>query len=87
VRLHFGSEQQSPLRLDLLVGQLLTTGLNGKTGLPERDDFLGWIGILDDEVAGVARHHHRLHGSLGTAANPDHFGDLNEMVVHPAGRC
>lgn len=46
-------------------------------------DFLGWIGVLDDEVAGVAGRHHGLELALRSAADLDHFGDLNEMVLHP----
>jgi hypothetical protein len=34
--------------------------LDGKIGLTLGDDFLGGIGVLNGEVAGLARHHHRL---------------------------
>ena len=46
-------------------------------------DFFRWIGVLDDEVAGVARHHYGLHRTLRTFANGDHIGDVNEMSLHP----
>ena len=41
---------------------------------------VGFVG--DFEVAGVAQHHHSLERTLRTAADFDHFGDLNEMVFH-----
>jgi hypothetical protein len=48
-----------------------------------RDDLLGRVGVLDDEVAGVTGHHHGLECALCTATDLDHIGDLNEMVLHP----
>ena len=82
VLLHFGSEHEASFPLDLVVGQLLAAGLHRKIGLPKRDDFLARVRVLDDQVAGVPRHHHGVHRTLGAAANPDHFGDSNEMVVN-----
>jgi len=41
------------------------------------------IGVLDDEVAGVTGHHHRLQTTLCPAADLDHISDFNEMVLDP----
>jgi hypothetical protein len=57
--------------------------LDGKVSLALRDDSLGWIGILDDQITGIARHHDRWHRTLATFADFDHIGDLNEMILHP----
>ncbi len=62
------------LAVDFLATQLV---------LPLRDDFLGGIGILNDEVTGVARHHHGFRRSLGSFADFDHIGDVNEMIHSP----
>ena len=83
VLLEFGADGQPALLLDLRIAEFLTPGLNRKIGLALGNDFLGGIGILDDEVAGVARHHHGLRRPHGTLADLDHIGDLNEMIVHP----
>ena len=79
----FGAGGEAALCFHLLVAQLLPPGLNGKVSLPLRDDFLGRVGVLDDEVAGVARHHHRLHGALPALPDHDHFVDSDEMILHP----
>lgn len=47
------------------------------------DDFLGRIGVLDDEVAGVARHHYGLQFTLSAAADFDHLVGSDEMVFYP----
>jgi hypothetical protein len=78
-----GADGEAALFLQLLIAQFLPTRLNGEVGLPLRDDFLGGIGILNDEVTGVARHHHGFRRSLGSAADLDHFGDVNEMIHSP----
>ena len=75
------TDGEPALLLDLPVAQFLPTGLDGEIGLADRDNFLGRIGILDDEVAGVARHHHGLHRTLSAFADPDHIGDINEMIL------
>jgi hypothetical protein len=77
------ADGQAALFLPFLVAQLLPPGLDGEVGLALGDDFLGRVGILDDEVAGVAGHHHRLHRPLPAFADFDHFGDSNEMILHP----
>ena len=38
----------------LVVGQFLPPGLDGKIGLAVGDDRLGGIGVLDDQVTGIA---------------------------------
>ena len=78
----FGADGEAALLLHRLIAQLLPPGLNGKVGLALGHDFLGRISVLDDEVAGVARHHHGLERTLGTATDLDHFGDVNEMVLY-----
>jgi len=78
----FGADGEAALGFDLLVAQFLPSGLNGKIGLPLSHDLLGRIGVLDDEVAGVARHHHGRDATLRTAADLDHFVDPDEMVFH-----
>jgi hypothetical protein len=46
------------------------------------DDFFRGISVLDDEVAGVARHHHGFCRALCSLADFDHIGDLNEMILY-----
>jgi hypothetical protein len=81
--LHLAPEQESTLRFRLLIGQLLPASLNREIRLPNRHDFLGRIGILDDEVAGITGHHHCFDRALPPFTDLDHFGDFNEMIVHP----
>jgi hypothetical protein len=83
VRPQLGADGQAALFLDFRVAQFLPPGLDREVGLALGDDFLRWIGVLDDEVAGVARHHHGLRRALCSLAHFDHIGDLNEMIVHP----
>ena len=45
------------LSFGFLVVEFLPPCLDGKIGLPLRDDFLGWVGVLNDEVTGVAGEH------------------------------
>lgn len=54
VRLQFSPDLQAPVFLNFLIGQLLPARLDGEISLPERHQLLRRIGILDDEVAGVA---------------------------------
>lgn len=78
----FGADGETALGLHFFVGEFLAAGLDGEIGLPLGNDFLGRVGVLNDEVARVTRHHHGLERAQGTAADFDHFGDLNEMVFH-----
>ncbi|MEI6606806.1 MAG: hypothetical protein WCP35_15965 [Verrucomicrobiota bacterium] len=39
--------------------------------------------VLNDEVAGIAGHHHGLERTLSAAADLHHFCDVNEMVLNP----
>jgi hypothetical protein len=47
------------------IGELAIVGAkvrtHGEMGPAAPHDFFWRIGVLDDEVAGVARHHHGLH--------------------------
>ena len=83
VLFHFRPEKQAAFFFDLPVGHFLPPGLDGEIGLPRRDDFLGGIGVLDDEIAGVAGHHDDLDWALPALADFDHFGDINEMILGP----
>lgn len=83
VLLEFVAKQQAARILDFLVGKFLTPGLNREVGLAEGDDFLGGVGVLDDEVACIPRHEHGLGRAHGSLADLDHVGDFNEMIVHP----
>jgi hypothetical protein len=56
--------------------------LDGEVGLTLCHDFLGGMGVLDDEVAGVTGHHHRLHRPLATLADLDHLVGSDEMILH-----
>ena len=78
-----GSDREAALFLQFLIAQLLPPGLDGKVCLSLCDDLLCRIGVLDDEVAGVAGHHHGLERALGTAADLDHLVGADEMVFNP----
>ena len=77
------ADGEAALLFRFLVAQFLSTCLDGEVALAQGDDLLGRICVLDDEVTCVARQHHRLERALGTAADTDHIGDLNEMVIDP----
>lgn len=83
VRAQFGADGEAALFLDLGIAQFLPAGLDGEIGLALGDDFLGWIGVLNDEIAGVAGHHYGLRRSPRSLADLDHIGDVNEMILHP----
>jgi len=83
VRAQFGADGEATLCFYFFVAQFLASGLDGKIGLSLGDDFFGRVGVLDDEVAGIARHHHGLNRTLTALADFDHIGDLNEMIVQP----
>ena len=66
--LHFIAEQQ-PFLILLLAGfflQLLLARLDGEVGLAQCDERLGWIGILNDKVTGVAGKQPVLDGTAGS---------------------
>ena len=50
---------------------------DGEVYLSLRDDFLGRVRVLNDEVAGVAGEHHGFQCPLGTAA------DFDQLVLQP----
>ena len=83
VKLHLLTEEQPPFFLGRSVGQLLPTGLDGEVCLAEGHDLLRRVGVLDDEIASVAREQDGLQSALAAAADGDHFGDINEMVLDP----
>ncbi len=83
VRPQLRTDGKTALVFDLPVAQLLPPRLDGEVGLTLRHDFLAGIGVLDDKVARVARHHHGLQRAIRPAADADHFGDINEMVFEP----
>ena len=56
--------------------------LDGEVGLTLCHDFLGGMGVLDDEVAGVSGHQHGLECALCTATDLDHLVGADEMVLH-----
>ena len=76
------ADGEAALFFHLFIAQFLPPRLDGEVGLALRHDFFSRVRVLDDEVAGVAGHYHDLERALRSAANFDHFGDLNEMVVH-----
>ena len=82
VQLHLLPQEKATVVFRGQVRQFLTAGLNGKIRLPQRDDLLRGVGILHYQVAGIPREIHGLDRPLGTAADLDHFGDLNEMVLN-----
>ena len=55
VLVHFLPEQEALLVFleGFVFGQLLPPRLDRKIGLPQCHQRLGWVGILDDEVAGI----------------------------------
>ena len=50
----FLAQEKAAFLFDLLIGKLLAAGLDGEIGLAEGDDFLAGVGVLDDEVTGIA---------------------------------
>lgn len=53
----FRPDGEAPLILHALLPllrELLPAGLGGEVGLPGRDNLLGRVGILDDEVTGIS---------------------------------
>ena len=83
MQFHLLAQQQPPLLLGRLVRQFLPPGLNGEIRLPQCDNLLAWVGVLNHEVTGVARQQRERHFALSSLADLDHFGDINEMVLDP----
>ena len=67
-------------RQDLRVSDFLTAGLHRKVGLAQRDDFLLWVGVLDDQVAGVTGERIIFHPPLAALADGDHFREVTKMI-------
>ena len=81
VRPHLFAQPQSSVLLDCFVVQLLPPLLERKVCLPQRDTRLAWIGILDRQIARIARKQRRPDRAQCTLADLDHFGDINEMIL------
>ena len=79
----FGTGGEAALFFHFLIAQFLPPDLDGEVGLPLGDDFFRRIGVLDDEVAGVAGHHHGLERTLCAATDLDHLVGSDEMVFQP----
>ena len=60
------AQSETPFYLDAFVGQFLPPRLDGEIGLAMRHDFFAGIGVLDDEIAGVAGQQSNYNGSLCT---------------------
>jgi hypothetical protein len=56
VRLHLLAQQQTlpALHLRFFIRQFLPSRLHGKIGLPQRDERLARVRVLDGEITGVA---------------------------------
>ena len=76
-----GTGKQPALLPQLPVGDFLAARLENEVGLAKSDDFFAWVGILKDEVAGIAGVQDGPDGPLSAFANGDHFGDINEMIL------
>ena len=74
--------ESAPL-FHLIITQLLAARLDCEIGLALGDDFFRRIGVLDDEVASIARHRHGLQFTLRAAADFDHLVGSDEMILHP----
>ena len=75
------SQQNPPLRLNALVGQFLPPRLDRKVGLTLRHDLLVGVGVLNDEVAGIAGQKNGLDRPLPSLPDLVHIGDVNEMIL------
>ena len=62
------------------IGQFLPSRLHGKIRLTQRDEWFARVGVLNDEVAGVAGKRPIFHLALRPRPDADHFGDINKMV-------
>jgi len=54
--------------------------LHGKVSLTKRDDGLGWISVLDNQIAGIAREMYITTLAAGSFAYIDHVGNITEMI-------
>jgi len=65
-----------------MITQFLSARLDCEVRLAESDDGLAGIGVLDDEVTGVARHHDGLDQPGAALADRDHLVGSDEMILN-----
>jgi hypothetical protein len=65
-----------------VIRQLLPPRLDGKVTLPERDEGLAGIGVLDDEITGVPGKRPILDLALCAGTDVNHIADFRKMVSH-----
>jgi hypothetical protein len=63
-----------------LIGQLLAARLHGEIALPQGNNGLARIGILDDQVAGIAREVVVFKCTPGAFTGLDQFPRLEKMI-------
>jgi len=54
--------------------------LNSKISLPQCDKWFAWIGVLDDEITGIAGERPIIEFALCARADIDHLVEITEMV-------
>ena len=74
------TSRESTLLFNAFVRQLLPARLDGEIGLAMRHDFFAGIGVLNDEVTGIAGETSSYNGSFRTTPEGDHFADVSKMV-------
>jgi hypothetical protein len=63
-----------------LIGQFLAPRLHGKVTLPERYQRFAGIGVLNDEITGVAGKLPLPHWPLRPGTDVHHIADFRKMV-------
>ena len=63
-----------------ILDHLGAARLHREVGLAEGDDLFGGVGILDDQIAGIAREQNILDLPSRSRAKLNHFGGFNKMV-------
>ena len=81
------TQQNPPLILDAPVCQFLPPRLDRKVGLTMRHNLLFRIGVLNDEVAGIARKQCDVDLTPATLSDLDHFADVSKMILNHDARC
>jgi hypothetical protein len=81
VAAHFLAQKKPPLFLDALIPQFLPPRLDGEISLSLCHNLLLGVGVLNSQIAGVARQENGFDWPLRAASYGDHFGDVNEMVI------
>ncbi len=62
------------------LSDFLQAGLHGKISLAESNHFLSGVGVLDDEVTGVAGKFDAFDFAPASFSDADHFEDILEMI-------